>query len=228
MRPLFQPLFALVFILLGATAPAMSGTDSGPRILAMGHSLMASHSISGRSIAHAVSKSLGQPVVNRSVVGARMIYRLPITGAMGLSIVKQYRPGKWDWIILNGGGNDLWFGCGCARCDRKINKLISKDGRRGEIPRLLSRIRQDGAHVIYIGYLRTPGVTSPIEHCSDEGNELESRIARLAQLDRGITFLSLAQLVPSGDRSYHTIDMIHPSLKASAEIGRMVADIIRR
>ena len=109
-----------------------------------------------------------------------------------------------------------------------MNKLISKDGRSGEIPRLVSRLRKTGAKVIYVGYLRSPGVGSPIEHCRDEGNELEARIARLAKLDRGITFLSLQDLVPHGDRSYHGMDMIHPSIKGSATIGRMVADIIRQ
>ncbi len=196
--------------------------------MAMGDSLLASHSISGRSIAHAVSRALGEPVVNRSVLGARILYRLPITGAMGLNISKQYKAGKWDWIILNGGGNDLWLGCGCSRCSRKMDKLISKDGRRGAIPGLVSRLRKTGAHVIYVGYLRSPGVSSPIEHCRDDGNELERRIARLAKLDRGITFLSLANLVPHGDRSYHAIDMIHPSIKGSATIGRMLAEIIRK
>ena len=33
-------------------------------------------------------------------------------------------------------------------------------------------------------------------------------------------------LVPEGDRSYFAIDMIHPSRKASAEIGKMIAELI--
>ena len=50
----------------------------------------------------------------------------------------------------------------------------------------------------------------------------------MAARDPGVQFLSLADLVPYGDRSYHGIDMIHPSRKASRIIGRMVADLIRR
>lgn len=222
MKRLILSLVTLVVMLAGAAQ-----ADNGRRILAMGDSLMASHKLSGRSISHAVAKALGQPVENRSVAGARMIYKLPLTGAMGMSIAKQYRRGDWDWVVLNGGGNDLLFGCGCRRCDRKINKLISTDGMRGEIPKLVSRLRRSGARVIYVGYLRSPGVGSPIESCRDEGNELEGRIARLAARDAGVYFLSLDGLVPYGDRSYHGVDMIHPSLKASAEIGQMVAEIIR-
>ena len=35
-------------------------------------------------------------------------------------------------------------------------------------------------------------------------------------------------LVPEGDASYHAIDMIHPSAKASAAIGGRVAAVIRQ
>lgn len=187
---------------------------------------MASHRISSRSISGSIGRSLGVKVTDRSIVGARMIYKLPITGMLGLNIGKQFRKGKWDWVVLSGGGNDLWLGCGCSRCDRKMNKLIDQSGSKGTIPKLVSKIRKTGARVVYVGYLRSPGVGSPIEHCRDEGDELERRLGLLAAKDDGMEFLSLADLVPSGDRSYHAIDMIHPSLKASAEIGRMVARII--
>ncbi len=200
--------------------------QDGPRILAMGDSLMAWHTTSGRSIAHALAEELGEPVTNRAISGARVVYKLPLTGAMGMKIANQYQPGEWDWVVVNGGGNDLWLGCGCIRCDGKLNKLISPDGRRGEIPRLVSDLRDTGAQVIYVGYLRSPGVGSLIEHCRDEGDELETRVAKLAELLDGVHFLSLADMVPNGDRSYHAADMIHPSIKASREIGQSVAAII--
>jgi len=202
--------------------------DIRPKILTMGDSLLSAHSISKRAVSHAVGRALGVKVSDRSVAGARIIYGLPITGAMGMKIGKQYRTGKWDWVILNGGGNDLWFGCGCHSCERKINRLISGDGMGGAIPRLVANLRKTGARVIYVGYLRSPGVGSPIESCKDEGDELERRIDEMAKTDEGVYFLSLAKMVPFGDRSYHGFDMIHPSLKASREIGKRIAEIIKR
>mgnify|MGYP001825923844 FL=1 len=160
-------------------------------------------------------------------MGARILYGLPISGSLGLNITKQYRPGQWDWVILNGGGNDLWLGCGCIICDRKLNRLIAKDGSKGEIPKLVSKIRKSGAQVIYVGYLRSPGIASLIDHCRNEGNELESRIDAFANSDEGVHFLSLSDLVPNKDRSYHGPDMIHPSVKASKAIGAMIAEIIQ-
>ncbi len=215
-----------ILFLLSACGDTVPEGQSA-RILAMGDSLLAWHSLAGKSISDTVSRELQEPVVDRSVSAARILYKLPVSGAAGMNIGKQYTPGEWDWVIVNGGGNDLWLGCGCFACDRKMNRLISSDGRTGAIPAMLIGLRETGAKVIYVGYLRSPGVGSLIEHCRDEGNELEARIARLASQEEGIFFLSNKDLVPYGDRSYHAADMIHPSVKASHEIGRKVAQIIQ-
>lgn len=224
MKPVIRLLSVLLLVLSGCgEAPP---EDGSARILAMGDSLMAANKVTGKAIANILEDELGEPVVDRSVPGASVLYALPVTGSAGLSIRKQYRPGKWDWIVVNGGGNDLWLGCGCVLCKGKMDKLISEDGRMGAIPGMLSDLRRTGAQVVYVGYLRSPGLGSPIEHCRDEGNELETRIARLAEIDPGLHFVSLADLVPHGDGSYHAIDMIHPSIKASAAIGQRVAAVI--
>lgn len=218
-------LFAVLALLTGCAASAPG--DQAPRILAIGDSLMAWNNISAQSIPDSVAKALDEPVMDRSVSAAHIIYKLPVSGSAGLNIHKQYRAGNWDWILVTGGGNDLWLGCGCFACDRRLDRLVSKDGSQGAIPSMLTDLRKTGAQVIYIGYLRSPGVGSPIEHCRDEGNVLEQRISRAAELDSGIHFLSLDDLVPHGDRSYHALDMIHPSIKASTAIGNRVADLIR-
>lgn len=222
MKQIFK-LFAFAFAALFAT---QSAADNHLRIFAMGDSLMAAHRISGRSISGSIGDELGVKVKDRSVLGARIIYKLPLSGSLGLNIGKQFRRGDWDWVVVNGGGNDLWLGCGCRSCERKMNKLIARDGSKGAIPKMLRKLRQTGAKVVYVGYLRSPGVGSPIEQCKDEGDELESRIQAFADTDEGVYFQSLADLVPFGDRSYHGADMIHPSLKASREIGQMVAQTI--
>ena len=107
-----------------------------------------------------------------------------------------------------------------------MNKLISKDGTRGKIPSLMAKIRRSGAQVAYVGYLRSPGMGSPIEHCKDDGDELEARIAKLAARDEGIHLLSNQDLVKPGDRSYFAFDMIHPSVKASRMIAARLAALI--
>ena len=216
-------------VALGLFGPAQATEPGKPRVLVIGDSLLASHAVSGRAVGDNLSRLLGAEVDDHSVGGARMIYNLPITGAMGLSIPKQWRGGDYDWVVMNGGGNDLWLGCGCQDndCDRKMNRLIAANGRRGAIPGLISSIRQSGARVIVVGYLRSPGFSSPIESCKDEGDELEARIARLAEIDPGLTFHSLTDLVPEGDKSFHAADRIHPSLKGSRAIAERIARLIR-
>ncbi|NVK47081.1 MAG: SGNH/GDSL hydrolase family protein [Rhodobacteraceae bacterium] len=197
------------------------------RILALGDSMIAWHSVSRNSIADALSDTLGEPVENRAIGGARIIYGLPITGAMGMKISKQYRGDEVDWVVLNGGGNDLWLGCGCGACDRKMARMISQNGTRGEIPKLVRDIRKTGARVIYLGYLRSPGVDSVIDACRTLGDDFEVRLSRMATELDGVYFLDVSDLVPTGDRSFHGVDMIHPSRKASRIIGQKLAQIIQ-
>jgi lysophospholipase L1-like esterase len=218
----------LLILPLMLTSCDDTGSAQAPRILAIGDSMMAAHGISRRSIPNVVSESLGEPVVNRAVIGARIIYALPITGAVGFKIGKQYHGGQYDWVIANGGGNDIWLACGCTGCKRKLERLVSADAKSGEIPELVTRLQSSGGQVLWLGYLRTPGKDSPIESCAEEGDILESRLQKLAAERDGFHFLSMADLVPEGDLSYHGLDRIHPSIKGSAAIGKRAADYIRK
>lgn len=197
------------------------------RVLVMGDSFMTTNAAAGQAVPHQLERGLGVKIRSQAVMGARFGYNLPITGALGMNIAKQYRAGDWDWVVMNGGGNDLWMGCGCTRCKRRLNRLISPDGRKGSIPATVARARASGARVIYVGYLRSPGLGSPIEHCKKVGDALEARIAVMAKQDPGVSFVSLADMVPHGDASFHALDMIHPSPKGSAAAAKRVVAAIR-
>ncbi len=220
----------LVALLLMLSAVHPSGTMADPlRILVMGDSFMTTNASQKASVPHLLERELGARVSSRAVSGARYVYALPITGALGMNISKQWRKGNWDVIVMNGGGNDLWMGCGCGRCSKRLERLISGDGRRGLIPANVARARSVGAKVIYVGYLRSPGRGSPIEGCKVWGDRLEARIAQMARRDRGVRFVSLQDMVPNGDRSFHALDMIHPSPKGSAAAtGRIIRAIKAR
>lgn len=197
------------------------------QILVMGDSMMAWNHGTGNSVADSIHATLGAKVVDRSLSGARYFYGLPITGSLGMRLTKQYRNGPWDWVVMNGGGNDLLFGCGCAKCDRMLDRLVSKDGTAGAIPEFVEQIRRTGAKVLYVGYLRNPGIPSPIRACRPAGNELDRRLAKMAQARTGVSFIPMADLVPTGDRSFHHGDMIHPSIKGSGGIAARIVNKIR-
>lgn len=225
MRRFVLTLFALIL-------PHLVAAQEAPRILTMGDSMMAWHAVSGRSVADQLARALDEPVAQRAIGGARMRYGLPLTGAIGLSIPKQFRKAdakaRFDWVVMNGGGNDLWFGCGCVACDTRLNKMISPNGKRGDIPTLVTRIRATGARVLYLGYLRSPGINSATDACAEDGTTLETRLRAMAATDPGVMFLSMADLVPEGDASFHALDMVHPSIKGSKAIAERAAAVIRK
>lgn len=198
-------------------------TRQEARILLLGDSMFASNRAAGESVADAIEAAISLEVVDRSVPGARYFHYLPISGAAGLNLAAQFRLADWDVIIVNGGGNDLLFGCGCGACDGILDRLISPDGRQGAIPALVARLRATGAQVVYAGYLRNPGTSTVIKACGPAGNELDRRLGALDRLLADMTFISMADLVPQGDLSFHQIDRIHPSRKGSREIGQRIA-----
>ena len=219
-------LISFIFLVFGLGEASAQSRDL--RILVMGDSMLAWNRAGGNSVAKTIDASPGMAVTDRSVSAARYFYGLPISGSLGLRLSAQYRPGKWDWVVLNGGGNDLLFGCGCGKCDRMLDRLVSKDGLSGTIPEFVASIRKSGAKVLYVGYLRNPGIPSPIRSCRPAGNELDRRLAKMAKTHAGVTFLSMADLVPNGDRSFHAGDMIHPSIKGSRTIAARIVQRIKK
>ncbi len=200
--------------------------DEQPKILMMGDSLLSTHHNTQRSVGFVLEELLETGVRDVSTPGAKIIHLEPISGLIGMSIPRQFRKGAWDWVVLNGGGNDLWLGCGCLRCDRRMDRMISEDGTTGAIPKLVNRLTETGAHVLYVGYLRSPGLNSMIEHCLDEGEMLEERLGVMADAMEGVTFLTMRDVVPFGDASFLGFDRVHPSPKASREIAQRLATYI--
>ena len=130
-------LLLILSILTGLTAPSV--TAEPLRILVMGDSFMTSNTSQDAAVPQVLARDMGAKVKSTAVSGARFGYKLPLTGALGLNIAKQYRKGNWDTIVMNGGGNDLWLGCGCLRCANRLARLISPDGSKGRIPQAVAR-----------------------------------------------------------------------------------------
>ncbi|MEL7301826.1 MAG: SGNH/GDSL hydrolase family protein [Pseudomonadota bacterium] len=204
-------------IFLAALWAGSAAAETGPRIQLLGDSMMATHVLTGRAVPNWVERRLGEDVDNNA-----------LTGAMMRGISRQYEPGAHDWVVLNGGGNDLWLGCGCDGCGERMSRVITPEGDAGILPELVARIRDDGARVLYVGYLRSPGFGSPIEHCRDEGDEMERRVELMARGMDGVWLLSNRTLVPSGDRSFHALDRIHPSVKGSRAIAERIVSVIEQ
>jgi lysophospholipase L1-like esterase len=77
-----------------------------------------------------------------------------------------------------------------------------------------------------VGYLHSPGVFSIVDHCKSEDVEFERRVASLAARTRGFYYLNVSDLAGKGDRSFHSADRIHPSVKGSRAVARLIANLI--
>ena len=203
---------ASAVICTGLVPQALADT---PRILTIGDSMLVWNF--RNSVPRQLDRLTNAIVTNRAAIGATMLRG---------EISRQFLVSDWDIVVVNGGGNDLLFGCGCISCDATLNQLVSEDLRSGAIVELLTSIRRTVPRVIFVGYLRSPGVGSLIEHCADEGNELERRIREFMDNNDGMDFVSLAGLVPDGDRSFHSFDMIHPSNHGSRVISMVILETI--
>ncbi len=210
-------LYSALVVIAFANPGFANERNSSLRILTIGDSLMAWNAIGKGSIPDVMELVTGAELVDRSRIASFVL-----TGG----IAGQYIEGDWDWVVVTGGGNDLWMGCGCQRCENSLDAMISSNGKSGRIADLLLRARAEGARVIYVGYLRSPGINTPIEHCKADGDELERRIELFARNHPDIYYISLVDLVPFGALNYLSFDRIHPSRFASFFIAERIIELI--
>ncbi len=202
--------------------------DGKSRIAVLGDSMMAWNGAVGKSAPHHLGDLLQEPVANFAMTGARMSHPLSLPVSAGYDIRRQPRKGPWEVVIVNGGANDFFFECGCIACDPVLDRLISADGMKGEIPQFLSGVRKQGVPVIYVGYHRSRGLAGPAKSCKDELDTLDARVELLSKKLPGLSFVSLQTVFPEGDPTYYTFDRLHPSPKGSAAIAERLEPEVRR
>ncbi len=206
-------------------------TDTAPRgggdILVLGDSIMAWNSSANASIPDVMSRELGRNVVSKAVPGAQFDNASAIAGAVGFDIQRQFSGGRWNWVVINGGANDLGSDCGCGACGPVVDALIGADARSGSIPAFIQKIRgATGAKVVWMGYYAGNGQGS-FKGCRDDLVELEARLARFATSQAGVSFVDSEDVIDRNDRSLFAGDNTHPSAKGSALIGATLAQYIK-
>ena len=215
---------ALMLALAACTVPRVGAKDAP--ILVIGDSILMWNGWRGGDAAHHISRTLGVPVENRAVADAH-ISTPRGRKLLGRDIAKQYEGGRYEWVVLTGGGNDLGNECGCNGCAAVLDALISDDGQSGEIPDLVRRIRADGARVLYATYYGASGRGGAYDICAEEFVTLAARAERMSEAIPGVRHLSLAGVIGSADPSDYARDDIHPSPSGSRKIGEAAAAVIR-
>jgi hypothetical protein len=194
---------------------------------AIGDSVVWWHAEQGASIPEAMAADLGEPVVDLAVPGAAISHTDADMAAEGLDVRAQYRDRAWDWVVVEGGANDLGDEGGARGCATVLDQLVSADGRRGAIPELVGRIRSDGARVVALGYDALPAGSEQDGSCGDSLSALSERIDTMAALDPDVVFFAMADVVSPTDPVAYDRHLVHPSVRSSQMIGRRIADAIR-
>lgn len=216
-------LFALLPLILSACVSATPPSDRA--ILAIGDSVMAWNG--NRGIPEAVEAQLGRTVVDGAQSGAHLTHPNATAGALGFDITRQFRGGNWDWVILTGGGNDLRGNCQTPAEAGILTGLIGPN-LRGDIPTLIARIRATGAKVGFVGYYdgAQAGPTG-FTPCQGAFDTINARMTQLAARDPGLLFFDAGDVINTADTGLYAPDLIHPSPRGSAVIGRNLAEAMR-
>ena len=208
----------LVSACVGTTAPQQDG-----RILVIGDSVLAIYSAGGAAISDVVADRLGVVARNAAVSGARFSSTSPQVAARGGDIRQQYVAGDWDWVLLNGGANDLLWECGCNHCSDNLDGMITPDGQGGDIPALVRNITGTGARVMLLGSYRGNARPNPFSVCTEEVGALNARLARLAAGTPGVFYVAAADVIDPANTGHWHCDRVHPSRLGSELIGEQVA-----
>ncbi|MEM1115843.1 MAG: SGNH/GDSL hydrolase family protein [Bacteroidota bacterium] len=223
-------MFRLPARVVAASALLLTSCDFGggsrligegePTVLVIGDSVMEWNRPDNASVAHVIAELTGRSVQQSAISGA-------LLSADGGDIRDQYAPGTWEWVVMDGGANDLGEECGCGPCAGVLDELASADGTRGEYPDFVRRVASDGAEVLVMGYYAPPtGAETEFTACADEFQELSQRLQRMASATDNVTFAPAAAVIDPDNGSHYDEDQVHPSVTGSRLIGEMFADLI--
>ena len=204
---------------MGSTNSGCFNMDRGSleeaSIIAVGDSVLEWHLWTGRSAPERLGQALDRPVYNAAISGAL------VTDGVESSIPNQYIEGDWDWIVVDGGANDLTDLCQCNECtvtQNNIEKVLSEF--------VTDRTAEGHRVVLWSYYVLPDNARFGFEDCHDDFAELRQRHKAIADADPDVIWVNGADII-SGERSRHFYaDRIHPSRLASRLIGQQIAEAI--
>lgn len=188
-------------------------------VLAIGDSVQAWGAASCNTLDDHLALARGSAVDRRAVSGTRML------GGED-DIPGQYAPGPWEWVVVDGGGNDVNQTCGCGDCGEVLDQLSTPDGQSGAMPALVDQILGDGSGVVLLLYYRMgPDPAYGFDRCPETLAALNTRYATLAQLRPEVLLVDLGRVMdPERTPEYYDFDDVHPSRAGAEALGTQVAE----
>ncbi|MEO0342155.1 MAG: SGNH/GDSL hydrolase family protein [Pseudomonadota bacterium] len=212
---------------LGVGLALCSAMAQAQSVQVIGDSILVWNSWKDASIADFLIDDFGEGVSKDAAAGAYLTNPSALGRLFGFDIRLQYEPRAWDWLVLDGGGNDLLSECSCGACETVLDDLSSDDGRRGAMPDLVNEIRDTGTQVVLLGYFMPSVAGGPAASCAPELRVLNARYQAIADRDVDVYFVNAAALIARDDLSLFDADLLHPSIAGSQILADAIADIIR-
>lgn len=211
-------LLTAVLTLAGCSfVPVSANRDAD--VIVVGDSVLAWHRGTGRSIPAVVADQTGYSVSNVAVSGAEFL------GPSG--IPSQFVRNDWDWVIVDGGGNDLLPVCETPDGSRILDALISDDGRGGAIPAFINSVATRDTQVAVVGYYPISDRGGPFAPCRALLDELAERQVLMAAANPDVVFVDTTRVIGPSDAAAYAPDLVHPSVRGAALVGQLVAATMR-
>lgn len=210
----------MLVLALACTNPDRGDLETAS-LYAVGDSILEWHLGEG-SIPEVMAEALDQPMYNAAVSGAHFL------DGEGESIPSQLSTGAWQWLLVDGGGNDVNDRCECGDCDAVLDAIVSADGSTGALPDFAREVADAGTEVLIMGYYGLPdGAEFGFDRCGEELEVLSQRQAALADSSDRIHFADAREVVDGTDEAMYDDDLVHPSVEGSAVVGRFLAEFIQ-
>ena len=216
---MFKRFWIVVFAVWGVSAQAQN-------IQVTGDSVLVWNSWFDSSIAQVLAQEFGAGVVNNAVSGALVSNDNGLARFFGADIRSQYEIGAWDWVVINGGVNDIVTKCGCGACDAVLDELSSPDGRQGAMAEAVNLARDEGAQVVLLGNYLAPITGGPIWDCADDILELNTRYRTIADRDVDVYYVEAKSLISRHQLTLYDTDLIHLSVKGTRILAEAVSAVI--
>lgn len=210
----------MLFLALACTNPDRGDIETA-ELYAVGDSILEWHLGDG-SIPEVMAETLGLPMYNAAVSGSHFL------DGEGEAIPEQFTAGSWQWLLVDGGGNDVNDRCECGDCDDVLDAIISADGSAGALPDFAGEVAASGTEVLIMGYYGLPdGAEFGFDRCGEELEALSLRQSALAASSDRIHFADAREVADGTDEAMYDSDLVHPSIEGSAAVGRFLAEFIQ-
>ena len=171
----------------------------------------------GADIPDVVGETLDLEVANEAIAGASL--------TAGEDIRDQYVADEWQFLLMNGGGNDFRDECDCTRCADNLDDMVDADGDSGALIDFVTEVGAGGVPVFYFFYPLLPPGTE-FEPCIPVLLELRDRMALAAAEREDLTVIDGGEAVTPDQARMYDEDDVHPSEEGSQALGAYAAGII--